>query len=187
LRSTSIILLSLSFIRLFICLSLWLNFFTFVSHLPRALPISLSIVSIDNRFLPKFQVWTDPRRRDNDIRRSVAKRKLGNERVRNAFLYLERIMRNRRIKSRMASWRHTRTRSYARAYKYLPTNTHSRVRDALNMRDALNVSTGDQHCVRLTLSGHQGVRITNWWSFESICLENRYILEIRYTRKRKFP
>jgi len=132
-----------------------------VNHLPKTLLVSLSIVSIDNRFLLKFQVWTDPRRRnDDDIRRSVAKRKLGNERVRDALLYLERIMRNRRIKSRMASWRHSRTRSYACAYKYLPTNTHSRVRDALNMRGALNVSTGDQLCVWLTLSDRRAcVRI----------------------------
>lgn len=59
--------------------------------------------------------------------------KLGNERVRDALLYLERIMRNRCIKSRMASWRHSRTRSYARVYKYPPTNTLTRVRDTLNI------------------------------------------------------
>jgi len=41
----------------------------------------------------------------------------------------------------------TLARVLTRAYKYLPTNTHSRVRDALNMRGALNVSTGDQRCV----------------------------------------
>lgn len=57
----------------------------------------------------------------------VAK-KLGNERTRDALLYLERIMRNCCIKSRVASWRHSRTRSYARVYKYLLTNTHSRAR-----------------------------------------------------------
>jgi len=37
-------------------------------------------------------------------------------------------MRSHCIKSRVASWRHSRTRSYARVYKYLPTNTHSRAK-----------------------------------------------------------
>lgn len=53
-------------------------------------------------------------------------RKVGNERVRDALLYLERIMRDRCIKSRVAAYsrRQSRTRTCTRVYKYLPTNSH---------------------------------------------------------------
>lgn len=87
-------------------------------------------------------------RRRNDIWRAKTRKRARHPMT--PFLYLERIMRDRCIKSRVASRWHSRgacIHAHCR-YKYLQTAT--RTRDTLNMRGALNVPTRSQPCVRLT-------------------------------------